>query len=129
MAIKGTEGIKVKVFENGHFAIHCPACKCTHAFDNKRWTWNGDVRKPDVNPSMHVTIGPYPEHSSRPGHKDICHFFLRSGDLQFLADCNHALAGQTVPCPDYPGIMLHSYGVKELEERENARGNADGNSD
>jgi hypothetical protein len=29
----------------------------------------------------------------------ICHCFIRDGQIQFLLDCTHALAGQTVPLP------------------------------
>ena len=27
--------------------------------------------------------------------------FVTDGNIQFLADCTHALAGQTVPMPDW----------------------------
>ena len=30
----------------------------------------------------------------------VCHLFLRAGRIQFLHDCRHALAGQTVDLPD-----------------------------
>lgn len=29
-----------------------------------------------------------------------CHSFVTDGRIQFLSDCSHALAGQTVPLPD-----------------------------
>lgn len=31
-----------------------------------------------------------------------CHSFVQSGRIQFLSDCTHALAGQTVDLPDLP---------------------------
>lgn len=75
--------------------IFCPACECGHAFD-KRWTWNGDVVRPTFSPSLLVRHG---------GDLDlggkipplICHSFVRDGQIQFLGDCTHKLAGQTVP--------------------------------
>jgi hypothetical protein len=27
----------------------------------------------------------------------VCHSFVREGQIQFLGDCTHAFAGQTVP--------------------------------
>ncbi len=56
------------------------------------WTWNGDRERPTVSPSILVT-------DSGPSR---CHSFLRDGSLEFLSDCTHALAGQTVPLPDWP---------------------------
>lgn len=32
--------------------------------------------------------------------KHICHTFIRAGKIQFLADCTHRLAGQTVDMVD-----------------------------
>jgi len=31
---------------------------------------------------------------------EVCHYFLKGGMLQFLGDCTHTLAGQTVPLPE-----------------------------
>lgn len=33
--------------------------------------------------------------------KTICHSYVRNGQMQFLGDCDHALAGQTVDIPDW----------------------------
>ncbi|MCZ4340562.1 hypothetical protein O4H52_03015 [Sphingomonadaceae bacterium G21617-S1] len=32
----------------------------------------------------------------------VCHSFVRNGQIEFLSDCTHALAGQTVPLPPFP---------------------------
>lgn len=32
---------------------------------------------------------------------DRCHMYIREGKIQFLSDCSHALAGQTVEMPDF----------------------------
>lgn len=76
--------------------IFCPGCKTHHAFTTKDsvfipWTWNGDVEKPTLTPSMLVNQG-YPE--SR------CHSFVTDGKIQFLDDCFHELKNQTVDLPD-----------------------------
>jgi hypothetical protein len=31
----------------------------------------------------------------------VCHSFVRAGKIQFLSDCSHELAGQTVEMPDW----------------------------
>jgi hypothetical protein len=36
------------------------------------------------------------------GGKDVCHSFVRDGQIQFLGDCTHALKGQTVERPEWP---------------------------
>ncbi len=32
----------------------------------------------------------------------VCHSFLTDGRIQFLDDCTHAMAGQTVDLPSFP---------------------------
>lgn len=89
----------------GHW---CPACNQLHAFavdepfrNRARWTWDGNTTKPTFNPSMNIRIGPYSDNSMK-----VCHYFLHGGKLQFLGDCTHALAGQTVDLPDLPASEL-----------------------
>lgn len=66
----------------------CPGCKEGHAF-NEGWEFNGDFEKPPFNPSLFCT-----------GRKR-CHSYVREGNIQFLSDCDHELAGQTVPIPPW----------------------------
>jgi hypothetical protein len=83
--------MKVRVFKDGDktiHAYHCPGCGYGHMWDS-RWTWNGDVEKPTVSPSLLQTVG------------TKCHCFIREGKIQFLVDCGHALAGKTVEMPDW----------------------------
>lgn len=63
------------------------------------WGWNGSMESPTLTPSVLV----YP-HKGTPGvfnDQPRCHTFVRDGKIEFLADCEHALAGQTVPIPDW----------------------------
>ena len=71
--------------------FYCPGCKCMHGFNayqnhEPRWQFNGDLVKPTIAPSLLV----------RWGLGKVCHLYMKEGKLQFLADCTHALAGQTV---------------------------------
>lgn len=99
----------------------CPGCEEIHGVWVSRavhpvWTWNGSLERPTLQPSILVTSGHYMTHH-KPGapcwcthnaeHPDDawfncsrCHSFVTDGRIQFLGDCSHKLAGQTVDLPD-----------------------------
>lgn len=80
--------------------IHCPACGCCHGFVPGRWTFNGDYERPTFSPSMLSRVGPMPMVPfGRPdaGKVHVCHSYVRDGQIEYLSDCTHAMAGQTVP--------------------------------
>lgn len=103
-------------------AFWCPGCNSAHqvpfgAGSGPRWGYNGDVNAPTFTPSILVRTGHHvPGHDGGPcwcSTKDkdgedwgfdctICHSFVTGGQIQFLPDCTHALAGQTVPIPAWP---------------------------
>lgn len=74
------------------YAFHCPGCGYGHHIAVPRWTWNGSMDVPTVTPSLLVNQH---DPSSR------CHSFVKDGRIQFLSDCFHSLAGQTVDLPDW----------------------------
>ena len=51
----------------------------------KCWSWNGDTEKPTLKPSISTTNG-----------RVVCHTFVNDGEVRFLDDCTHSLAGNTV---------------------------------
>ena len=85
--------------DNGRlFVFFCPGCGYDHPFhvgasNRPTWEWNGSFDAPTFAPSLVVF-------KDDPGKR--CHLFLTNGQLQFLADSHHQLAGRTVPCPEYP---------------------------
>lgn len=81
--------------ELGGYMIFCPACKCGHLFDS-RWEFNGNTDLPTFRPSMLV-------HSHHFGKRmrPTCHSFVTDGQIAFLPDSGHSLAGQTVDLPDW----------------------------
>ena len=98
--------------EDGY--VHwCPACNEAHYIavhkplaNGASWTFDGNVDAPTFNPSVRVEI---PEHSYADGEGgrryhplERCHYFIRSGHIEFCGDCTHALAGKTVPLPEWP---------------------------
>lgn len=49
------------------------------------WTWNGSTDAPTLRPSVLTT-----------GHNFTCHSWINDGNAQFLDDCSHEFAGQTM---------------------------------
>lgn len=54
------------------------------------WTWNGDVYKPTLRPSVSSSGYCYDEESDFK-----CHSWITDGNIQFLGDCSHDKAGTT----------------------------------
>lgn len=108
---------KLRVIEGGMVAFWCPGCKEYHAIHIDRpehpvWGFNGNYEDPTFTPSILVKSGHYAAHAKGDDcwcnwaekHPDepapfkccICHSFVTDGKIQYLSDCTHALAGQTV---------------------------------
>ena len=83
-----------KVHEN-YFVFECPGCGSLHSIQTPHWTFNGDLEKPTVSPSILVHEG----HNT-----PLCHSFVTDGKIQFLDDCGHELKGQTVDIPDWTSM-------------------------
>ena len=92
---------------------HCPGCNDPHGIKvgPGGWTWNGNAELPTFTPSVLVTGTEWltdDEHARlmRGEHVEptpkVCHSFVTDGRMQFLSDCTHALAGQTVAIPNWP---------------------------
>lgn len=84
---------------SGWMHFYCPGCKHVHTVnvDAKNhsvvWGYNGNPEKPTFTPSIL---------STRDHFGERCHSFVTDGRIQFLGDCNHELAGQTVDLPEWP---------------------------
>lgn len=89
-------GRKLRTIEGGALAYYCPGCECCHGvwikepnpITGAKWSWDGNVEAPTFSPSILI--------------RGECHCFVRAGMIEFLNDCTHALAGKTVPLPDFP---------------------------
>lgn len=110
--------MKVKHVEGDRLTFTCPGCKDTHTFrvGNGGWSFNGDVDRPTVSPSLLVTTGHYCERANADGCWCTynaenpenpapfkcyrCHSFIRDGRIEFCGDSTHDLAGQTVALPE-----------------------------
>ena len=85
--------------------MYCPGCKMLHSIGvdhpkntQAKWGWDGDFVNPTFTPSIAVHM-PWLDTANR---KYICHSFIRAGKWEFLSDCAHDLAGQTVDMVDIP---------------------------
>ncbi len=78
--------------------FHCPGCQFDHVVTTDEtapvhWTVSDDLERPTMSPSIVVSW----EYG---GKKMRCHSFVRDGNIEFLDDCTHHLAGKTVILPD-----------------------------
>lgn len=115
---------KLRSAEGGRLLFWCPGCDGAHQVQvgepplrgRAGWDFNGDYDRPTFSPSVLVRTGHYaPGQEGKdcwctyeqrlgktaPFKCSVCHSFVRDGQIQFLGDCTHALAGQTVPLPDF----------------------------
>ncbi len=58
------------------------------------WTWNGNNDKPTFTPSLLCRV----EYTDGKPTM-VCHSYITDGMIQFLSDCTHSKAGQTLPLP------------------------------
>ena len=107
--------------------FHCPACNTAHGVrvgaGEVVWDWNGSMDAPTFTPSILTRFtkiteqgekelqewrdAGYPkleEGFSFPHVDMLCHSYVNNGNIQFLSDCTHALAGQTVPLPEWEAL-------------------------
>lgn len=98
---------------------YCAGCKTRHSIpinrtDGHNWEFNGNMDKPSVTPSVLNRWGKdadpaWEEPIQEPNEATIdpdftwsgrCHIFITNGLVQFLSDCTHKLAGQTLELPE-----------------------------
>ena len=70
------------------YAFYCAGCK-THHYVTDKWEFNGDYDKPTFSPSL-LCKGSHP----------VCHSFIKAGKIEYLSDCEHEFAGQTLDMED-----------------------------
>lgn len=96
---------------HGELGFMCPGCKQRHFIYDKEttghtspiWDFNGDFEKPTVRASILVRWPANPNASDEFKEwriERVCHSFITDGKIQFLSDCTHSLAGQTVELPE-----------------------------
>lgn len=92
--------------------FYCPGCGHRHFINDKEtkipnlpeghiWTFNGDFDKPTIRASiLTYSYRKNPITGIYDIEIDRCHSFITDGKIEFLSDCMHTLAGQTVELPE-----------------------------
>lgn len=90
--VNENDGVK---YHMDQYAYWCKGCGHIHVFslkvDGGHHKFNMDMDNPTVEPSLLQNFG---------GGSKICHSFIRGGHIQYLNDCQHELAGQTIVLPE-----------------------------
>ena len=90
----------------GHYgySFHCPGCDADHTIPTKPhergWAFDGNEVAPTFAPSILIYPRKMLGYQGDVVDTPLCHSFVRTGQIQFLGDCTHALAGRTVPLPE-----------------------------
>lgn len=100
--------MKIRPIDHGKtLMFECPGCGENHgvtvagdSIPHPCWTWNGDLDRPTLSPSILCRGYKFASKDDNTQVAYVCHSFVRDGMIQFLADCTHELAGQTVPLPE-----------------------------
>jgi Family of unknown function (DUF6527) len=114
-------GRKLRSLAGGRVAFWCPGCNEAHQVrianettgSGPLWSWNQCTDVPTFEPSIlvrgterltdaqHAALMEGSAKHFEPKNT-TCHSFVRHGQIEFLGDCTHRLAGKTVPIPDFP---------------------------
>jgi hypothetical protein len=101
---------KLRRQQGGRIAFLCPGCGECHSVPvegPQAWQWNGSLECATLAPSLLVTYPANPnalEEFKEWRTERRCHSFVRNGQIQFLTDSTHKLAGQTVPIPNWETV-------------------------
>lgn len=108
---------------NNQLSFMCPGCKEVHFIKHgddsgPRWAWNKNTEHPTFSPSILVRGKALTDKGNRDieawreagfpkrdqpfeSVATVCHSFVTHGQIQFLTDSTHELAGQTVDLPEF----------------------------
>lgn len=118
----GALSSKLRNVAGGGLTFWCQGCGEAHTVwvsdgPGPRWTWNGDAEKPVFGPSVLVTGvkrmtdeqhaaflrgEPLPEPTPLRCHTFVGCNGAQPGEIAYLSDCTHELAGKVIPLPDMP---------------------------
>lgn len=108
---------------DGGFLFWCAGCADVHVvtteaqpfiYGGAHWSFDGNLERPTFSPSILVRglrreldekgewTGEWRRDAEGKPIPYVCHSFITAGRQQFLGDCTHDLAGQTVELADLP---------------------------
>lgn len=75
----------------------CTGCGFEHGFlMDGRWSFDGNEDSPTFSPSLLL--------KKENGWEYTCHTFVKNGMIEYLSDCGHHLAGQTIEMTEFPDL-------------------------
>lgn len=80
------------------YIFNCAGCDQEHTFNDGLWSWNNDYEKPTIEGSY--LIHGYRFDENRNSVPLVCHSHIKDGMIEYLTDCTHNLAGQTIELPE-----------------------------
>lgn len=87
----------------GDYVFRCPGCDNLHLISDQtsltrgaKWDFDGNLESPTFSPSYLL----WWDHPVTKKREKTCHSFIKNGSIQYLNDCSHSLAGQTVALPE-----------------------------
>ncbi|PPC99500.1 MAG: ammonia monooxygenase [Methylotenera sp.] len=103
------------LLEGGQAVFYCNGCKRVHIINlanegMPKWGFNGSEVAPTFTPSIlsrykhpkgYSNDNPAPVGFDGEYVTDVCHSFVTDGKIQYLGDCTHELAGQTIELPEF----------------------------
>jgi hypothetical protein len=107
--------------DDGSVSFFCAACGHSHNLPvrgqytgtHDAWSWDGNVEAPVFTPSVRAW---YPRRgdNGKPRDNYVCHSFVgcngaKPGQIIYLADCTHALAGKVVDLAPFPPSYFDDY--------------------
>lgn len=107
---------RIRKLQGDRIAFGCLGCGEMHQVTSA-WTWNESMEHPTITPSILVKTGHYSDESrpcwcaynkekeeagepTSPFKCSLCHSFISNGEIRYLDDCSHELAGKTIMLPD-----------------------------
>lgn len=99
-------------FKQDYLWFWCAGCGTNHRVPvtgPRKWDWNGSTESPTLAPSIkttwHRTTNEGTARLTDSNGNElmhVCHSFVVDGKIQYLPDCTHPLAGQTLPLEEMP---------------------------
>lgn len=104
---------------DGYCEFRCPGCNQIHVLSigenapHPKWVFTGSADSPTLMPSILARgmliifdddgewTGGWQLDATGNLIPYVCHSFVTEGQIRFLGDCTHELAGQTVTLPDF----------------------------
>ena len=90
---------KVIKTKDGKIMFKCPGCNGIHSITEDIWEFNGDMENPTIRPSI---LNPHA----------VCHSYVTDGEIEFLNDSTHDLAGEIVELYD---VCKDNYNMELVE--------------